>query len=339
MNLKFDYYHNLEAVDLYLCNPDGRELFTVIGTNRRLKLRLNDLSELSFDVEATVTGQGGETLPLEAYDYLQTRRLIYATGIGWFVISNVVENDVGISKTKSVTCESLQATLKDRGFISEEKVYRFYNESDPKDNIYQSGVVSDAIPSVVGQLYQQLGILTDLKQGKNTPDVPYADWTITYINPDIKNMSRTFKDNTGYAYDWIVNDVEDAFEAIVQFDFLYKTIRVLSPSEVTVQGNIIFSFSNFMKDVKIEEKSKNIVTVMNCSGDNCEIGAVNPTGKNYICDFSYYMDKENHRWMSDELIEKLEAWQAAVTAAKSGYEKKCKICAPYIVKTPKLQNT
>ena len=47
MKLTFDYYHNLEKVELRLCNPDGRELFPLPGKNRNLTLRFNDLSELT----------------------------------------------------------------------------------------------------------------------------------------------------------------------------------------------------------------------------------------------------------------------------------------------------
>ena len=323
MKLTFDYYHNLEKVDLYLCNPDGRELFPLLGKSRNLTLRFNDLSELTFEVDSKVTLSNGTVVDLDAYDYIQTKRLVYATNIGWFQISGVDEHDNGIVKYKSVTAESYQSVLKNKGFISEERVYCFYNPNDPHDDRYDS-TKDDSIPSVLGQWSKQLGIKQALGQGLAEPAAPYDDWTVTYVNSSLiysgtGSKCRTFKENVTYGYDWIVNDVEEAFEVVILFDFMYKTIHVLTPNEVAQRVNVIYTFNNFMKNVDINEDSEDIVTVLNCNGDNCDITAVNPTGTNYICDFSYFMDKTNYRWMSAALITKLEQWKTACDAEKDTY--------------------
>ena len=323
MKLTFDYYHNLEKVDLYLCNPDGRELFPLPGKSRNLALRFNDLSELTFEVDSKVTLSNGTVVDIDAYDYIQTKRLVYATNIGWFQISGVDEHDNGIVKYKSVTAESYQSVLKNKGFISEERVYCFYNPNDPHDDRYDS-TKDDSIPSVLGQWSKQLGIKQALGQGLEEPATPYDDWTVTYVNPSLiysgaGSKCRTFKENVTYGYDWIVNDVEEAFEVVILFDFMFKTIHVMAPNEVAQRVNVIYTFNNFMKNVDIHEDSEDIVTVLNCNGDNCDITAVNPTGTNYICDFSYFMDKTNYRWMSAALIAKLEQWKAACDAEKDTY--------------------
>ena len=323
MKLTFDYYHNLEQVDLYLCNPDGRELFPLPGKSRNLTLRFNDLSELTFEVNSKVTLSNNTVVDLEAYDYIQTKRLVYATNIGWFQISGVDEHDNGAVKYKSITAESYQSVLKNKGFISEERVYCFYNPNDPHDDRYDS-TKDDSIPSVLGQWSKQLGIKQALGQGLTEPATPYDDWTVTYIHSSLiysgaGSKCRTFKENITYGYDWIVNDVEDAFEVVILFDFMYKTIHVMTPNEVAQRVNVIYTFNNFMKGVDINEDSDDIVTVLNCNGNNCDITAVNPTGTNYICDFSYFMDKTNYRWMSSALITKLEQWKTACDAEKDTY--------------------
>ena len=323
MKLTFDYYHNLEQVDLYLCNPDGRELFLLPGKSRNLTLRFNDLSELTFEVDSKVTLSNNTIVDLEAYDYIQTKRLVYATNIGWFQISGVDEHDNGVVKYKSVTAESYQSVLKNKGFISEERVYCFYNPNDPHDDRYDS-TKDDSIPSVLGQWSKQLGIKQALGQGLAEPAAPYDDWTVTYVNSSLiysgtGSKCRTFKENVTYGYDWIVNDVEEAFEVVILFDFMYKTIHVMTPNEVAQRVNVLYTFNNFMKNIDINEDSEDIVTVLNCNGDNCDITAVNPTGTNYICDFSYFMDKVNYRWMSSALIAKLEAWKADCDAQKTTY--------------------
>lgn len=326
MKLTFDYYHNLEQVDLYLCNPDGRELFPLPGKSRNLTLRFNDLSELTFEVDSKVTLSDNSVVDLEAYDYIQTKRLVYATNIGWFQISGVDEHDNGVVKYKSITAESYQSVLKNKGFISEEKVYCFYNPNDPHDDRYDSKK-EDSIPSVLGQWSKQLGIKQALKQGLAEPDKPYDDWTVTYVHPSLiysgeGSICRTFKEATTFGYDWIVNDVEEAFGVVIVFDFMYKTIHVRVPIKdiYPEKVNVIYTFNNFMKNIQVSENAEDIVTVLNCNGDNCNITGVNPTGTNYICDFSYYMDKTNYRWMSSALIEKLEQWKEDCDDKKATYE-------------------
>ena len=46
----FDYYKQLESPNMYLCNPDLKPICSLIGQERHLILRFNDLSELTFTV-------------------------------------------------------------------------------------------------------------------------------------------------------------------------------------------------------------------------------------------------------------------------------------------------
>lgn len=324
MKLNFDYYHNLEVPDMYLCTPAGEEMYVIPGVNRKVTLRFNDLSELSFDVYSTITDSAGKVSKLEAYDYIVSKRLIYVTNIGWFQISGVTENDDGKRKQKSVSAESLQAALKNRGFYAEERVYCFYNPNDPHDDKYDGSRLGD-VPSVMGQLYQQLGIQQDLDQGKEDPSEPYDDWTITYINPrlifqDGAGECRTLSKGTTFGYEFMSKTVENAFEVIVDFDYLNKSIKVMYPDEVAARSNVVYSFSNFMQSLTVTEDTSNLVTVLNCTGNNCDITVVNPMATNYLCDFSYYMDDRNGRWMSSELVAKLRSWQALADSKKEPYK-------------------
>ena len=319
MKLSFDYYRNLEKIDFYLCNPDGRELYPLLAKNRRVALRYNDLSELTFVADDKYTDRDGKDHIHDYYDYIRTKRLVYATGIGWFRIKNVDEQDDGINKYKTVTAESLQATLNDKGFVSEERPYVFFNPADPYDSFYDSSVTG-AVPSVLGQWNRQLGIKIDLSQGRDEPSVPYEDWTVTYISSSLIGLHRTFQENITFGYDWIANEVENAFEAVVHFDILNKAIHILTVAEVAAnKAGVIYTFRNFMKNVNVTENADDVVTVLNCYGNNCDITMVNPTGTNYICDFSYYMDEVEHRWMSDALIAKLKQWQSACEESRPAY--------------------
>ena len=324
MRFSFNYYKKLDDVEFYLCNPDGRELFPIVAKERNVTLRFNDLSVIEFQVPAKLEKSDGTIIEkAEYYDYIETMRLIYATKIGWFKITSVIENDAGTEKSKSVQAESLQSVFKNKGFVSEERVYKFYNPRDPYDATYVSSSES-AIPSVVGQMYQQLGIKIDINQGLDEPETPYEDWTLTYVNPSLiyegsGSICRTLKDRTAFGYEWMVNDVEDAFKVVFVFDFYNKAIQVKTVAEITERANLCLSFHNFMKNIQVSESADDIVTVLSCNGNGVDITQVNPTGTNYIVDFSYYMDVVNHRWMSTELINKINVWKAEVEAAKPSY--------------------
>ena len=324
MRFSFNYYKKLDDVEFYLCNPDGRELFPIVAKERNVTLRFNDLSVIEFQVPAKLEKSDGTIIEkAEYYDYIETMRLIYATKIGWFKITSVIENDAGTEKSKSVQAESLQSVFKNKGFVSEERVYKFYNPRDPYDATYVSSSES-AIPSVVGQMYQQLGIKIDINQGLDEPETPYEDWTLTYVNPSLiyegsGSICRTLKDRTAFGYEWMVNDVEDAFKVVFVFDFYNKAIQVKTVAEITERANLCLSFHNFMKNIQVSESADDIVTVLSCNGNGVDITQVNPTGTNYIVDFSYYMDVVNHRWMSTELINKINVWKVEVEAAKPSY--------------------
>lgn len=332
MNFKFDYYHNLEDVDSCLCNPDETPLFPLNPKNRQFALRFNDISEFSCDVYQFASSSVS-IIPRPEYDYIEAKRLIHIEDIGWFQINSVVEHDDGVEKYKSVSCESLQTIFKNRGILVEDRVYCFYNAADPKDDHYDATKIDD-IPSVIGQLNRQLGI--NLLAGLGTVDkpptlsAPCEEWTIIYINKDLvftrgstlaesTGACRAFNSNTTFGYDWMVNDVSKAFKVLVLFDFLYKTIKIVKPEELDDTPKVLYSFSNFMKSINVTENADDIVTVLNCNGDNCDIRRANPAGTNYICDFSYFMDSTNKRWMSDALITKLNEWSGLCASKEAEY--------------------
>lgn len=340
MDLTFDYYKNLEEPTFYLCNPDMRPISAITARNRNITLRFNDLSELTFEVPKIGTDAKGNSIEFPYYSRIETRRLIYIEGIGWFQIVIANEIDDGEYSYKNVRAESHQAAFKELGFYKEGRLYKFYDERDPYDENYDDSDPS-AIPSIVGQLHKQLGIKVDLLSPANTD---MDDWTITYISPAVwdnpnnaTNIRRSFsKAESTYGYDFMINAASDAFEVIFDFDILHHTIKIKRVAEVTERSSIYLAFDNLVKEVNLEEKSSDIVTVLTCTGTDLDIRTVNPTGTNYIADFSYYMDEEHYHWMSAELIEKLKAWKTEVSAQRVPYSQKVLELRSYYEKTTYL---
>lgn len=325
MITSFDYYKQIESPDMYLCNPDQKLIGAINALNRHVALRFNDLSELTFTVPKNINKEND-------YEMVATKRLIFIDKIGWFQIISVVENTEGEVVSKTVTAESHQTMFKNKGFVTEGRVYMFYNPNDPLDSRYDSSNVA-AIPSVVGQLHQQLGIKVALNNSEITPTEDKVDWTITWIDPSLKfsavsynamyealegasNICRSFEENTEqFGYDFIINNVEIAFGVVFEFDFLYHTISIKPLEEITKPTDIYLSFDNVMNSMSVSENSEDIVTVLTCSGSELDIRTVNPMGTNYICNFDYYAKRISddgkipYPWMSEELISALEDWK------------------------------
>ncbi len=328
MIFNYNYFKNLEDFDFYLCNPDGEELYSIAVQDVNFSLRFNDISTLTFNVSGSAEDADGNKITQEYYDLLETRRLIYVNNIGWFTIRSVVNTDNGYEDIKSIEAESLQATFKDRGFVSEERVYCIYNTADSYDAAYDPEDEA-AIPSVVGQMYQQLGINQVFITAGTTIESAYDEWTIIHVDDELKYdgdreasdvLFRTMNEETTFGYDWLVNSVENAFGIVIDFDFLYKTIEIKTVANTTKMSDACLSFSNVMNTLEVTEDASNIVTVLSCTGKDIDITEVNPTGTNYVADFSYYMDEDTHKWMSSDLIQVLKDWKIACNNEKTEYE-------------------
>lgn len=342
----FNYYRQVESPTMYLCNPDGRFLYALEASDRNLSLRFNDLSELSFTVNSA-------HIDKVAYGLVERRRLIFVDNIGWFQIGSVTEDTTGDVSTKNVTAYSAQITLQERNLITEDRVYTLINTNDLEDDQYDYNDPA-AMPSVIGQLCKQAGVkLGDavVSPSSEPPKITgdLGEWTIVWVTPSARFNSQGIKDDeTGYnglytpasndkdlnpcrsftensdqkAYDFIINEVEKAFNVVFEFDFLHHAIYVRNFDEVNVPTDIYISFDNLAASMSINEQTEELVTVMEVNGDGLDITNVNPMGSNYVADFEYYMKeksedgKVDYPWMSEGLVDTLRDWETHLKEAQ-----------------------
>ena len=332
MNFSFDRFKNLNNPEYTLCNPDKRRIAILDARQAQVTLRFNDLSELTFEVPSHTTNAKGKRVKYTHYVRVETQRLILVGGVGYFKIMEVNETEDGLDRYKSVKAQSLQVRLNDRGFFIEERIYKFFDPNNPYDKNFCGSDVGE-IPSVVGQLHKQLDIQIDPRVVQNLPpmsDLPagqagihYEDWTIEYISPTFRfvdgredNVVRSFTESrTIFGYDFIINNASQIFEAIFVFDFLRMAISIKTVEEVTERTNIYLDYDNIVNELQTTERSDEIVTILNCNGSNLDIRSVNPTGTNYIANFSHFMaadDEEHPKWMSKDLSNKIRLWEREV---------------------------
>lgn len=320
MELNYKKIQEINNPSLYLCNPNQTELCEIIPETASITLRLNDISELTLTVNKYVSGYNQDKQIQPCFDLLESKRLIKVECIGWFEIKNVSDNDGESGAVKTITAQSHQCTLRDKGFYAYDSVYKFYNSEDPYDDLFDANEL-ESIPSVCGQLYKQLGIKLDLSESETFPTNDYGEWTIIYIDDKLRfnedNIYRTIQSETTNGYDFMINTVEKAFEVLWLFDFLTHSIKVKYISSITQPTNIYLSYDNLIQNIETIENSENIVTVLNCNGGNgLDISSVNPMGTSYIVNFDYY---KNTEWMSQKLIDVLDQWKTEYDSKVSDF--------------------
>ena len=314
MTVSYDSLNNLKEMDIYLCNPSEERIAYIHATNRVVTACYNDLSTLTMNVYES-------SASVEFYDLLETMRLIEVTDVGYFQITDVKDMENAEGKYKEVTAESYQTVFKRFGIDVMNRLYSIYNPDAPTAALSDGDNAQNEsfVPSIVAELHDQIGVAVDV-QSTDIPDTTkHSVWTVTYVDSTLLGTYRTMDENVEFAYDLLVNKVEESFGCVVVFDYLYKSIKFYSITNVVKDGNAYLSYDNFLTDVEITEDASDITTVLRCEGDGVDISLVNPTGAGYIADFSYYMDETNHKWMSQSLIDKIKAWKAAIEANESDY--------------------
>jgi len=278
----FDIYNRPEKPSYTLCNPDGTEIHSLIAYERKVTLRYNNASEITFKVYLKTTDINKEVISLDYYDKIRTKRLILIDDIGYFQIQSATEVNDGISTYKDVRAVSVQNEMGFKTMSWFDGTFKFYDILDNSDTIM--GKIMSMIP----------------------------DWSIDTVSSDLFGKYRTFESINTTLLDFILGDVSEAYECIFLFDFLNRTIKVKSVAdlmETPDTTNIYLSFRNVLKQFEIEENSDEIVTALSVYGQDLDIRQVNPLGTTYIYNFSHYMTTE---WMSQSLIDAITAWQDAI---------------------------
>lgn len=278
----FDIYNRPEKPNYTLCNPDGAEICSLIAYDRKVILRYNNASEITFKVYSKTTDINKEVISLDCYDKILTKRLVLIDDIGYFQIQSATEVNDGVSTCKEVKAFSIQNEMGFKTMSWFEGTFKFYDILDNSSTIM--GKIMEMIP----------------------------DWSIDTISSDLYNKYRTFESINTTLLDFILSDVSEAYECIFLFDFLNHKITVKSIADLTETPNttnIYLSFRNLLKKFEIEENSDEIITALSVYGQDLDIRQVNPLGTTYIYNFTHYMTTE---WMSQSLIDAITAWQNAI---------------------------
>ena len=277
MNFEFDINKSYEIPIITLCNPD----FSVITD-------VTNITNLHIKPRFNAVSEVNfDVYKNDFYDFISKNRLLKIQGFGYFVIVSVAETNEGTSPYKSITAYSYEYTLNSKGANIKDGTYKFYDPVSPKDTLLQK--LLEIAPS----------------------------WKIGTVSSSLWNRYRTFEIPTNSLYSFLMEDIEKAYECIFDFDTENKLISAYTSEDTLKDTNISLSFHNLIKNVKIEETTKDIITCLSVHGSgDFTISEVNPLGTANIYDFSYYL---NENWMQKSLIDAIKKWDKKVKNSEKIY--------------------
>lgn len=291
MKVRFDSLNRFEVPKFYVCNPgctyDKGILSSTIGalsdtTDEELILNFNTTSELNFRLNKIHRDDPEENLYItKLYRSIQNRRLIFVEDVGFFVIRDVTdgfENNIHYKDVRAESCE-FEISQKALPYI-EDGTYRFI----------------DLLETIVSSL---------------------PLWKIDDVNLDVAEKWRTFEDVSvdANALSFLLEDMQDAYECIFEFDTINRYINVYDQNYFVEQTDIHITKDDLIESIEINENSDDLYTAISVQGDDyLNISPVNPLGGNVIYNFDYYLD-----WMSPSLSKKVKAWKSLVKSKEATY--------------------
>ena len=136
-------------------------------------------------------------------------------------------------------------------------------------------------------------------------------WKIGHVDATLWRKERKFDKDRIAVYDLLMNETQDTFKCVVEWDTLTNTVNFYEEAEDgitednTVQTrwetDVFISRENLANEININYSTDDIKTKLKVSGaDDLDIREIN-LGKNYIMNLSYYHTLD---WMEQDLFER-----------------------------------
>ena len=294
---KTNYFDNLNRIlgtsdcqpMMFLANPTGETLSCIkVFNNCKAQLSFLDKDTLTFTVpEHYFDIYTGKYVRTSNYDDIVKYRLLHTNGIGYYVIVEVTDSGDGLSRSKEVTAYSYEYSLS-----------------------FKPADIFSTTSSEEGKMELKLSEILEVCKSQN-------GWNYV-VSDTLSKTQRTFdneiKENW---WDFLTSTVSEAFDCFFIFDNESKKIYAYTQTEFeeNYKSNLYLTHDYLLNEVKVTEVSDNITTVLGVEGSDFDVSLVNPLGS-YIYNFDYFM---NTKWMSQNLIDKIKAWQSKVNSLRGMY--------------------
>lgn len=120
-------------------------------------------------------------------------------------------------------------------------------------------------------------------------------------------------------YEYLTQDIAEAFECIVVFDTKDKLVNLYDINTVGEEVQIYLSTDNYLKDLEKIDNSTDLVTRMFIVGnEEMDIIGATQTGYPYLEDYSYFIENNE---MSLELIHAIETYESRLVELNIEWER------------------
>lgn len=282
LHFNYDYWNNMETPSFILCTVDKNRIGTLNVSGKHLRYN-HEIPEISFRIYQFVDGEKNPY-----YDKVLEFQYVLLPEIGYFQIMQkpVVITDRNM-EYKEVTAQSAEIELGQK-YLNTFSINMGTVESIDGVCLYQAG---DSKHSLLNLVLEKL-----------------PSWSIDYVDPKIATLQRSFEVDNQDVYSFLTSDVSKAFGCIFIFDTLHNTIHVYEQDSVSEDTNIVISFQNLAKKIKLTPDADSVKTCVTLVGsDSLTIRELN-MGYDRIYNFDYFATPE---YMGQELIDAYKDYQKA----------------------------
>jgi phage minor structural protein len=258
-------------------------------------LKLGGINELSLSIPLDIDDHHN-LVRNKNVDKLKPRYLIKVqdgSTTEWYRIEKITDVADENQTITQITCYSLAIELKD-------KQIRSYK----KDAINAATALTDALSGSI--------------------------WNTDYIDADYLLTYRSFDVSKATVLDFVLQ-VATTFNALVIFDTVNRTVNFYKPDNIGQNRGLKVSYGKYLKSLNRENDAGQIVTRLKVFGkDGLSIQSVNPSGANYVEDFSFFMypfQRDTSRnvishssYMSDELCHSLLDYSSLLATKEGDYD-------------------
>ncbi|NCI19876.1 hypothetical protein EJM72_07400 [Clostridium botulinum] len=247
------------------------------------KITLGNTNELSFNIPFEIEKKN-KLVENPMWNSLKYRYYIlfeYNNIKEWYIISNLSKDSA--NKSKQIQAKSLQYLL--RG-----------------TKLYNYEAVSYTVQEVLNgnQLDNKRGILYN------------TTWSLGHIDETLKTKKRGITMTGETSVLDAIYTLAEKFNAILQWDTENEIISFYDDETYGEDNGLLIQYNKYLENIKEEENPDELCTILKVQGkDSAEISSINPTGKTYLTNYSFFMypfevDKDNNiikhsNYMSDNL--------------------------------------
>lgn len=212
---------NYKKPRIFLCEVDKEKICQLDTIDTEGSFKFNAFSELNFEVSRVYNDLiTGDTKVNPFYDKIESPRLIYLEGFGYFELQGPELVSDGIKESKKCSAYSLEYTL------STKYLEDFYVNTGKVDSleVLNADNENSITPIVLyNQANKKLSLLHLILE-------KIYGWTIGHVDSQLRTLSRSFEIDRESVYDFIMNEICAKFNCYVVFNTINNTINVYAES-------------------------------------------------------------------------------------------------------------